>query len=226
MKNIMIKKAVQSMTVFALFALLHGCYPSDSVSYSDLDIVTTAYDTEFDFPETKTWYLYDSIVHLKDTLNPSNNVDLSREFDDLILDRIADNMDNYGYTRELDPEANPPDLVFTVSVMATKNFLVYNYYPWYYWDWGWGWYYKSSNYWGYYYPPYWGGTYVTSYTVGTLIMNMYDVRNATAETDSIPKVWNGDINGLLGSSASTTQRRLEVNIDQAFEQSSYLKTSN
>jgi hypothetical protein len=205
---------------------LHACYPSDNVSYSDLDIVATAHDTEFDFSKVKTYYLYDSIVHLKDTLNPDNNVDLSREFDAFMLGLVEQNMAAYGYDRETDPQNNPPDLAFTISAMATKNFLVYNYYPWYYYDWGWGWWYKSSNYWDYYYPPYWGGTYVTSYTVGTLIMNMYDITDATDQTDSIPKVWTGDINGMLGSSSATLENRLEFNINQAFEQSSYLKTNN
>jgi hypothetical protein len=204
---------------------LHACYPGDDVSYSDLDIVATAYDTDFDFQNAKTYYLYDSVVHLKDTLNPENNIDLSRDFDAFILEQIRENMTNCGYVRETNPGNSPPDLAFTVSVMATKNYLVYDYYPYYYWDWGWGWYYKSSDYWDYYYPPNWGGTYVTSYTVGTLIMNMYDVMEVTSETDTIPKVWNGDINGLLGSTASTLERRLEFNINQAFEQSSYLKTT-
>ncbi|MCF8366254.1 MAG: DUF4136 domain-containing protein, partial [Bacteroidales bacterium] len=79
--------------------------------------------------------------------------------------------------------------------------------------------------WGWYYPPYWGGSYVTSYTVGTLIINMHDVRNATTVTDSIPTIWNCAINGLLGSSTSTTQNRLDYNINQGFKQSSYLQTN-
>ena len=54
-------------------------------------------------------------------------------------------------------------------------------------------------------------------------MNMHDVRNATAETDSVPTIWTGDINGLLGAGAASTQQRLEYNINQAFTQSPYLK---
>ena len=208
--------------------LLSSCYPGDDVTYSDLDLVTTAYDEEIDFQQLQSYYLYDSVVHIKDTLDEDNNVDISREFDDLILDLVKQNMTDYGYAREEDPENNKPEVIVTVSAMATRNIAVYYYYPYYYWGWGWGWYYKNTKNtdyygWGWYYPPYWGGSYITSYTVGTLVINMHDVRNATSETDSIPTVWTADINGLLGSSAATTQNRLEYNINQAFNQSEYLR---
>ncbi len=206
-------------------AFFTSCYPGDDVSYSDLDLVTTAYDEEMEYQQLKTYYLYDSVIHIKDTLDDDSNVDLSREFDRNILKLVKQNMNDYGYDSVVDPQNNPPDVTITVSAMATTNTYVYYYYPYYYWDWGWGWYYKNTDYygWGWYYPPYWGGGYVTSYTTGTLVMNMHDVRNATPQTDSIPTIWTGDINGLLGSSASTTESRLNYNINKAFEQSPYLK---
>lgn len=217
---ILSKLSVMALIMYGLYA----CYPDETVTYSDLDIVVTAHDADFNFTDVKTYYLYDSVIHLKDTLNPENNVDLSRQFDQDILEMVRQNMANYGYLLESDPEDNAPDLIFTVKAMGTKNYFAYSYYPWYYWDWGWGWYYKSADYWYPYYPPYWGGTYITSYEVGTLIFGLYDVRNATSATDSIPIIWNADINGLLGSTAATLERRLEYNINQAFEQSPYLKT--
>lgn len=219
---ILSKLSVMALIMYGLYA----CYPDETVTYSDLDIVVTAHDADFNFTDVKTYYLYDSVIHLKDTLNPENNVDLSRQFDQDILEMVRQNMANYGYLLESDPEDNAPDLIFTVKAMGTKNYFAYSYYPWYYWDWGWGWYYKSADYWYPYYPPYWGGTYITSYEVGTLIFGLYDVRNATSATDSIPIIWNADINGLLGSTAATLERRLEYNINQAFEQSPYLKTDN
>ncbi len=223
------KRSFITLSAFAVLfvsVFFTSCYPGDDVSYADLDLVSTAYDQEFDYGQLKTYYLYDSVVHIKDTLDEDANVDLSRDFDKQILGLVKDNMNAYGYTFEADPENNQPDVAITVSAMATKNTYVYSYYPYYYWDWGWGWYYKNTDYyggWGWYYPPYWGGTYVSSYTVGTLIMNMHDVRNATAETDSVPTIWTGDINGLLGAGAASTQQRLDYNINQAFTQSPYLK---
>jgi hypothetical protein len=199
-----------------------ACYPGDDISYSDLDLLATAYDVNTDFASLSTYYMPDSVVHLKDTADPLSNVDLTHDFDGFILDKVRSNMSAYGYTAEEHPSVNRPDIYLTVSVMGTKNINVYYYYP-YYWDWGWGWYYKSTDYWGWYYPPGWGGTYVTSYTVGTLVMTMHDVRNATQATDTIPTIWTGSANGLLGSSKANAQDRIEYNIDQAFKQSPYLK---
>lgn len=220
--------AMAGVLAMMISTFLTSCYPGDDVTYSDLDLVTTAYDDQVDFQQLQSYYLYDSVVHIKDTLDEDNNVEISRDFDDLILQLVKQNMNDYGYNREENPENNKPDVIVTVSAMATRNYSVYNYYPYYYWGWGWGWYYKdteNTDYddWGWYYPPYWGGSYITSYTIGTLVINMHDVRNATVETDSIPTIWTADINGLLGSSASTTQNRLEYNINQAFEQSPELK---
>jgi hypothetical protein len=199
-----------------------ACYPGDDVSYSDLDLLITDYDVKTNFASLSTYYMPDSVVHLKDTLDPSSNVDVSHDLDDFVLQKVRANMSAYGYTAEAEPSIHKPDIFLTVSVMATKNYNVYYYYP-YYWGWGWGWYYKSTDYWGWYYPPGWGGTYVTSYTVGTLVMTMHDIRNATATTDTIPTIWTGAMNGLLGSSSSATKNRVEYNIDQAFTQSPYLK---
>ncbi len=214
--------------VFMAFVVMFfaSCYPSDSVYYSDLDLVATIYDQDKNFVELSTYDMPDSIVHLKDTLDMENNVDLSREFDDFILDLVRENMADYGYILEPDPENNPPDVILTVAAMATKNYTVWYWYP-YYWGWypGWGWYYKSTDY--YWYPGYpgWGGgTTVTSYTVGTMFMNMHDMTNHTIETDTIPTIWLGTMNGLLGSSTSDTKNRLEYNINEAFKQSPYLDT--
>jgi len=208
-------------------AFFTSCYPGDDVSYSDLDLVITAHDQDMNFSQLNSYYLYDSVVHIKDTLDEDSNVDISREFDGLILNLVKENMNDYGYNYEEDPETNKPDVVVTVSAMASKNTYVYYYYPYYYYGWGWGWYYKDTEYygWGWYYPPYWGGAYVTSYTVGTLIINMHDVRNATSITDTIPTLWNCAINGLLGSSSSTAINRLDYNINQGFKQSTYLQTN-
>ncbi len=215
--------------IAGLFAItwLSSCYPEDSVTYSDLDLVATVYDQNQNFNDLQTYVLPDSVVHLKDTVNPDNNVDLSHELDGFILDLVKTNMNNDGFVLEPDPENNPPDVILTVSAMATKNYSVYNYYP-YYWYWypGWYWpYYKNTNYgYGWYpYYPGWGPGYVTSYTVGTLLMSMHDMKDRPAESDSVRVVWNASINGLLSGNKANTQDRLEYNINKAFENSPYLK---
>ncbi|MFP4470055.1 MAG: DUF4136 domain-containing protein [Bacteroidales bacterium] len=219
----------QSLIFMAGFVALFffaGCYPTDSVSYSDLDLVTTVFDEDQNFEELKTYTMPDSVIHLKDTIDNSNNVDLSRDLDPFILDLVRTNMTEYGFVAEDDPENNPPDVIVTVSAMATKNYSVYYYYP-YYWYWypGWYWpYFKSSDYYYGWYPYYpgWGGGYISSYTVGTLLMHMHDMKDSQANNDSIPVVWQAAVNGLLSGNVANTQERLQFNIDKAFENSPYL----
>jgi hypothetical protein len=213
--------------IVAIFAVmfLTSCFPGDEVSYADLDLVATVYDKSEDFQALGTFVMPDTIVHIKDTLDENNNEDLSRLYDNLILTQIKQNMLDYGYVEETNPVINPPDAVLTVSAMATTTYYAWSYYP-YYWGWYGGWYwYKSSDYYYPWYPYYpYGGTYVSSYTQGSLIMSLSDVSSATEETDSIPVVWLGVINGLMGSTdKADIQNRLEYGIDQAFDQSLYLK---
>ena len=223
------KRKIQLTTVVILLIVsltyLTGCYPSDTVSYQDLDLVTTVYDTSMDFQTLKTFKMPDSIVHIKDTVDPDNNVDISRDYDDFILDLVKTNLINFGYVEEIDPDNNPPDVILLVSAMASKNYYAYTYYP-YYWGWygGWGWYWPYYKYYYPWYPGYpWGPTYIYSYTTGTLIMHMTDPKHATGDDDKkVPIIWLGAINGLLGSSSPNMENRLEYNINQAFDQSQYL----
>ncbi len=229
-KKIQITVTLVFMAFTGMF--LASCYPSDSVSYSDLDLVATIYDDEKDFMDLKTYVVPDTIVHLIDTTDESNNVDISRKFDQQIINLVNQNMLDYGYVMELDPQNDPPDVVVTISIMASKNYNVWYWYP-YYWGGypGWGWYKGSEStdyWWGYpsypYYPG-WGTT-VTTYTTGTLIMNMMDLsnfENINPQSDTIPSIWYGSVNGLMGSSTTTTQSRLNYTINQAFKQSPYLK---
>lgn len=203
-----------------------SCYPEDDVTYSDLDLVTTVFDQDQNFDILQTYVLPDSVIHLKDTINPENNVDLSHELDDFILDLVETNMNEYGFIPENDPENNPPDVILTVSVMAAKNYNVYYYYPdyWYWYD-GWYWpYFKNSDYYYGWYPYYpgWGTAYISSYTVGTLLMDMHDMKDPEASNDSISVVWSAAINGLLNRDVPNLQSRLEYNINKAFENSPYL----
>ncbi len=218
--------------VFLAFAgmFITSCYPTDNVNYEDLDLVATVYDKSENFEALSSFALPDTIVHLKDTTNPDNDVDLSRQYDSFILNLIRENMVNYGYEFIENPDtSNRPDVVLTVSAMGTKNYSVWYWYPdyWYWYPW-YPWYGKSSEntdwYWYPSYPWYPGGSYVTSYSVGTLIMMMHDITDVQQETDTIPVVWLGTINGLLGSNSNDTKNRLEYNINEAFKQSPYLDT--
>jgi len=222
MKTHLTKIGMLAVIVFALTA----CYPGGAEYTSDTDIVITDYDEEYNFNSISTYFLSDSINHIVEEGDTPD-----RSMDAFILSELERNFDALGWER-LAPQdsVNPgpePDVSVVVSAIEVQNYN-YWYMPWY-GGWGWGWYWKSTNestYWGYpgygWYPPYYGGGYYTSYTTGTVAWNLFDPKLVDEDNEDIYVQWIGAINGLLGSSKSTTQTRVTNAINQAFRQSPYL----
>jgi hypothetical protein len=200
-----------------LFALV-SCYPGQPEDISQLDTVVTLYDDTVDFTSFSTYAMPDSVNHFCPDSTGQSCIDVSRQFDQLMLQTVATNMQALGYTREFNPSpGNEPDVLITVAVTASKNWIVSGGYPWYPW---WGWYPCCwGPGWNPWYPPYWTAS---SYEVGTILITMVDVDGAASE--NIPVSWTGILNGLLGTQASATQSRIVDGINQAFDQSPYLNT--
>jgi len=213
--------------------LIEGCYPNDSISVSETDIVLTGYYDSVDFTTLKTYFLPDTVFPVRDDTTDKSPVPNSG----LIISEIAKNMDAYGYTRVLFIEgAEEPDLMIAVAALSVTTISVGYWYP-YYPGWGWGWYKKSASardtdYWygGYpgYYPPGWGWggvPYYSSYTTGTLLMEMSDPNDfrIVGNDTVVPMYWAGGANGVMSSNSDAG--RITRGIDQAFKQSPYLKTN-
>jgi len=176
-------------------------YPPSSSRLTEDLAIYTKYDVSCDFTKFKTYYMSDSLVKVSDkdsgwVYNSEVNT---------VTSRIAQNMTWLGYTRTWN--AKTADLYVGVSYIYNINVSVY--YP------GWYWGYYPYDYWGGYYPyyPYYP-TYVTSYAVGTLLMDILDVQNPVDK--KYPVRWNGYIRALLTGGHSTAQ--IEASIDQAFTQ--------
>ena len=188
--------------------------------------ILTNFNDEYDFGSIKTYYLPDSINYI---VEEGEEVDHS--LDSYIVSELERNFEDLGWERLL-PEDSlepAPDVMVLPTVIKVTNYQVWGGYPWYPgWGWGWGWYYKSStetNYWGY--PGYgWGypyyPTYVTYYEVGTVLWDLVDPENIDEEGEVIYVEWTGAINGVVGSSVSSTKSRITNGIEQAFIQSPYL----
>ncbi len=228
------KKWLLNLSLVLVFplgiALLDGCYPQDSISVSETDIVMTAYNDSVGFTTLKTYFMSDTVYPVRDdtsdhSLIPSN---------DLIIKTIANNMEAYGYRRIFTGDEEVPDIKIASAAISVTTVSVGWWYPYYPgWGWGWGWY-KSSRgtdyyYGGYpgYYPPYyWGGyPYYSSYTTGTLLIEManpldYEIVDGDTVT---PIYWAGAINGVLSSGSDDS--RITKGINQAFEQSPEIKTN-
>ena len=209
--------------------LLDGCYPQDSISVGETDIVMTAYRDVARFDTLKTYFMSDTVVPVRE-----DTTDLSLiEYNDQIIAAIARNMEAYGYERLTDPsENNIPDVIVASVAFHVTTVSVGWWYP-YYPGWGWGWYkasreteYYYPGYPGYYPPGYWGGyPYYSSYTTGTLLMEMVNPLDiVVVEGDSVvPIYWAGALNGVLSSSSDVS--RITKGIDQAFEQSPQIKAN-
>jgi len=194
-------KLVQlSMILFTVsFSLLFpSCYPGDPISPSDTDVVTTFRNATADFSTKITYAMPDSVLHIsKDGPVDSESPALDQQ----ILSAIGSNMEQYGYTVELNQDQAD---VIVVVMTARTQWASGGCIPWY---------------WGYYYP-YPGYCYPVAYTyeTGTILIQMVDPDGGESARDAL---WVAGINGLLNSSSSTASR-IDRAIDQAFIQSPYL----
>ncbi|MCK5087886.1 MAG: DUF4136 domain-containing protein [Melioribacteraceae bacterium] len=197
-----------------------SCYTDYGLTADDYDIVVTTYNKSVNFQQYKTYALVDSVFHITgDTTKPDSEI-LSRNNDALILSTIKNNMNRLGYTELENPsEDNLPDVALVVAALGTQVDTYYYYgYPWY--GYGGGWWGYPGYGWGY--PV--GGVGTSTYYVGTLFINYFpaaELEGATGPRD-VELDWTATINGLL----SGTNRRIEDRIDQAFDQSPYLKLNN
>jgi len=212
--------------------LIHGCYPDNSLTYSETDVALTGYYDSVDFSTLNTYYMPDTVYPFRDDTTDKTPI----ENQDLILSQIVKDMGDYGWTRIYeDDTTHHPDVMLTVTGIITTTVSVgwwYPYYPGWGWGWPWYWYKKSpreTNYWypGYpgYYPPGWGWggvPYYSTYSTGTLMLEMAnpeDIRIVDGDT-VVPTYWAGGLNGVL--SGSSDKSRITGGIDQLFSQSPYL----
>jgi hypothetical protein len=189
--------------------LLWGCYPNGPTYTEDLDIVLTHHNADYDFAAKNTYAMPDTIVKITGNLIEGERPDFIKDvYASKILKTIADNMESLGWTR-VEIKANP-DVVLVPAAWETTT-ITYYYDYWYWW-------------WGGYYPyyPYYPPVYSYSYTTGTLLMNIMDP--ALTGTNGNPIMqWTGAINGILNETYN--ENRMNKSINQAFDQSPYLKTN-
>jgi len=194
----------------AAVLLFAGCYPGGPDFTEDLDVVYTTFDDQYDFQAATTYSIPDDIVIDVDIEDGDTTyIYMKKIYADPILAKINENMANLGY-QKVDVGANP-DLLFMPAAMSSTTFF-YSY--WYCWWYGGYW-----GGWGWYYPPYYT---VSSYTTGSMIMTLSDPHSDNPINQS-PVSWIAAMNGLM--SGNNDINRVLDGIDQAFEQSTYLKTN-
>ena len=188
-----------------LIIILGACYPQGPEYYEDLDLVYTNYEDQYDFASKGTYAMPDRIVKITGNIIEGEPPEFVKEpYNTDMLQKMEANMTALGWTKTDDP-INADLVLFPAVWTNTTIYYWYDYWCWYYpYYCGWGWGYPSFS----------------SYTTGTLVMTM--VADGSDYIDPT-SVWTAVANGLLSGSFNTS--RVNRAIDQAFEQSPYLKVN-
>jgi len=203
------------LTAF-ITATLIGCRKApDLTPLKTSFVVQTSRQPDAVFSSYKTYYISDTIA-LK-TSNPNDTLWFTADAKQLV-NAVKANMNARGYTFVPSKNSSPN---LGLGLTAVKDLNLGVIYP------GWWWGYWGGCYWGYcgyppYYPWYGGGGIVYSIPTGTLILDMIDLKNATANK-KLYVPWGSVMSGGLGNTNNDLQ--LGVNaINQAFTQSPYIQT--
>lgn len=186
--------------------LSQGCYRESFDYWTELDTVVTIREPDRDFSEYRTFAMPEQVFDLSDRIEEP--IEVTDEYDQDILDRIAENLADRGWTRVGDVDEAD---VLVLNGKVASEFSVYYYYYWYY------------PYW-IYYPP---QTVQANYPVGTLntIMVKPDETELVDGLDTVPAIWHANAFGVLDVS-STPLQRIEGLIDQEYDQSTYLEVGD
>lgn len=210
-----------------LFIVLVALFATSCEIEPDLDklsndfTVYTNYDSNARFKDFNTYCLPDSILLTGQGIKAAYWKDANAQE---IIKRVADEMNGRGYMRVKEIKDAGIGLQLSFAQQTTQ---VIGSGGWY--DGGWysGWW--GPGYWG----PYWNDWYypypVTySYDTGTMILEMVNLTEHPAEGGQkvkLPVIWHSYATGLLfGNSKYNLQLTLRA-VDQAFEQSPYIKKS-
>jgi hypothetical protein len=195
--------------ILGLGLLLVACHPTGAQSISDLDVVATTHDASFDFATPSTYSRPNQIFVVTGNPTTSPPTTLPPSTENLIFSTFDNEMGALGYT--MVPIGQTPDLVVTMAALQVTNV---NYYYGYW-----------CSYWAYYYPcyPYYPPVVgVSTYVVGTLLIDMAPFSSSPPDAGRINGVWTAVVRGISSGIQSTDQQRIVNGISQAFIQSPYL----
>lgn len=201
---------------FLLILLFASCQKDPDLSKLDDDfLVFTNHDKSTDFKSFDTFYVPDSVLIIGNSEKPQYWT--AQEAGDIIT-TLKNEMQSRGYTQATDKDNASVGL--QVSYVESVNYFTnYNRDP--YWWWGY------PGYWG---PGYWGswGSWyypypvVYSYSVGSLLVEMVNLKAPKGENTKLPIVWTAYMSGLLSGSDKFNIQLTTRAIEQAFVQSPYI----
>lgn len=205
-------KRLSAMVLPAILGVLAlGCFPAGPEFIEDLDVVYTSFDEDFNFQSRGTYAMPDQIVIDVeiDRNGDTTYVYMKDVFANQILATIDQNMSSNGWSK-VDIDDTPDVVVTPAGIKSTTYYYSY----WY--NWWYGGFYPG---WGWYYPPSYT---VSSVSTGTMLITIADpnVENDSPINQS-EVAWLAAANGILTSNFDVA--RVNQGINQAFAQSPYLK---
>lgn len=208
------KRTINLITIALMAAmLLSSCYnyPGDKGTAFDQMISVSQWNTNYKSANYNTYYLPDTLTFMEKGV--TNNVPKMTSLTpqdakygavvSSILSEIESNMTAYGYTRVLLP-TDPADLKLSTNYVDQTYITYYSYY--------------DSYYWGYYpyYYPYYTPTYYSTYSVGALVVELGEIKDAKFTVD-----FRGSVRIVLGE-ASNSMNELKSCINECFKQAPIL----
>lgn len=211
----------------SLFIVLVALFATSCEKEPDLNklgndfTVYTNYDSNTRFKDFKTYCLPDSILLIGQGMKAAYWKDANAQE---IIKQVADEMNARGYMRV--KEIKDAEIGLQLS-FAQRTTQVIDGGGWYNGGWYSGWW--GPGYWG----PYWNDWYypypVTySYDTGTMILEMVNLTEHPAEGSQkvkLPVIWHSYATGLLFNNSKYNLQLTLRAVDQAFEQSPYIKKS-
>jgi hypothetical protein len=189
-------------------------YP-DASDLSNNFTVITNYDVTADFASYKTFILPPYVELIS---NSSGDTILDPQYGDPILASIKSHMEERGYTET--PNNHQAHLGIAATVLKDVSMNT-GWYPGTWWGYP-GW---AGCYWYYcgWYPLYPASYSPYSYSNGSLIIELVDLKNPSAPEKKLHVIWTDWNSGALGTTTGDINNALH-SIDQAFLQSPYIKT--
>lgn len=199
-----------------LAVLASSCEKEPDFNKLDSDyVVYTDYSADADFGSYKTYFMPDSILEA----GSSNKATYWSDENALqLIGEIESKMNERGYQRLGKEEKDNAELGLQVTYVAETNRVITGggyYGGW--WDYG---------FWG----PWWDSWYYSypisySYDTGTIIMELIDLtkKDVNSTSNRLSVIWYANAQGYRYSSQRANMQLMLNAIDQAFEQSQYIK---
>lgn len=207
---------MKKIFLFFTVTLFLGSCSLFNTNYSETidQFVSVAYKADdIDFAQYKTFVVADSILYVDGEKNVRKKNNLTKEVRDIVTKELTD----LGYTPyEPNMAVDKPDLIVDLSYIVTTTTTIYPGYwwgwdYWYYFDWFYP-YFPYDPFYPYYpYPMY---PMVSSYSAGSLTMEIVDIKNLQKEVNP-PIVWHGLVRSILETTHSAQERAQAI--EQCFD---------